>query len=121
MPTSIGCDAVRLSLDRFRQAYDAGSVERLMALYSADARENGTRGWSGIRQLYVRWFDETSGRRIRFNGIAIRLEDRDRCLASAGYHVGYRDTSGRGVERSGTIEFVFERRETDFRIVRLDY
>ena len=121
-PAAAGpCGGAARTLDRFRQAYDAGALERLLALYSADARENQRSGWSAIRQLYADWFGETSGRRMAFHGTAVRTAGRNRCAVSSGFRVRYRDRTGRPVERSGTIEFLLERRESDLRILRVSY
>ncbi|RKT45278.1 hypothetical protein [Thiocapsa rosea] len=118
---AVGCEPIAGALDRFRRAYNQGSLEILMALYSPDAQENETRGWSGIRRLYLRWFDETSDRRITFSGIRIVPEGKKRCGARAGFSVSYRDTQGRSVERTGTIAILFDGRGEDARIVRISY
>ncbi|MFB1488251.1 MULTISPECIES: hypothetical protein [unclassified Thiocapsa] len=118
---AVGCEPIAGALDRFRLAYSQGSLGLLMALYSADAQENETRGWSGIRRLYLRWFDQTSDRRITFSGIRIVPEGKKRCGARAGFNVSYRDSQGRSVERTGTIAILFDGRGEDARIVRISY
>lgn len=116
-----GCESIGGALDRFRRAYNAVALDRLMALYSADAQENETRGRSGIRQLYVSWFDQTSDRRIAFSGARIGPDGKGRCSARAGFSVRYRDARGRSVDRTGTIEILFDGRGADARILRISY
>ncbi|EGV20621.1 J domain-containing protein [Thiocapsa marina] len=120
-PEIPGCEPTAGVLDRFRSAYNAGALDRLMALYSANAQENETRGRSGIRQLYVRWFDQTSDRRIVFAGTRIRPEGNGRCGARAGFSVSYRDAQGRKIDRTGTIDILFDGRGADARILRIAY
>jgi hypothetical protein len=118
---TVGCESIAGALDRFRRAYNDGSVDRLMALYSASAQENETRGRSGIRQLYLSWFDQTSDRRIAFSGARIRPEGNGRCGARAGFSVRYRDAQGLRVSRTGTIDILFDGRGADARILRISY
>ncbi|NCA71385.1 MAG: hypothetical protein EOM91_15080 [Sphingobacteriia bacterium] len=118
---AVGCDPIAGALDRFRLAYSQGALGLLMALYSADAQENETRGWSGIRRLYLRWFDQTSDRRITFSGIRIVPEGKKRCGARAGFSVSYRDAQGRRVDRTGTMAMLFDVRGADARILRISY
>lgn len=116
-----GCEPIAGALDRFRRAYNSGALEHLMALYSADAQENQTRGRSGIRELYLRWFDQTSERRIAFSGARIGPEGKGRCGARAGFSVRYRDAQGRRVDRTGTIDILFDGTGADARILRVSY
>jgi ketosteroid isomerase-like protein len=115
------CEPIAGVLERFRRAYNTGALDRLMALYSAAAQENETRGRSGIRQLYLRWFDQTSERRIAFSGADIHLQGEGRCGARAGFSVRYRDAQGRWVDRTGTITILFDGRGADARILRISY
>ncbi len=103
------CSGVSTVLARFRQAYQSGAVDRLVNLYSIDAREKSALGRDMIRRLYANWFIGTSERDITFTSINKQPNPRGLCRVSANFNLSYRDGEGRHRAQSGVIDFLFKR------------
>lgn len=119
--TTTGCDSVVGVLERFGMAYDAGSLDVLMALYAEDARERGVQGRPGIRRLYARLFETTFERRISFFGAKARVAEHGQCGLRARFRVTYQTSDGRPVEQAGTIDVLLDRDSPAARIQSISY
>jgi N-acetylglutamate synthase-like GNAT family acetyltransferase len=117
------CQGVTEALQRFQQAYQAGALDRFMALYSPRARENELATWFAIRQTYADWFAKTSARRITFDQLQVQpISETARCAAIAIFRVSYLDEQARLVTKAGVIEVLFEQPGSDEpRILRIRY
>lgn len=119
--TTTGCDSVLGVLERFRMAYNAGSLDPLMALYAEDARERGVQGSPAIRRQYARLFETTSNRRITFFGAKARVAEQGQCGLRARFRVTYRTSDGKPVEQAGTLDVLLDRAGQAARILSISY
>ncbi len=118
----LDCNPVAQRLNTFQQAYNAGAINELMALYSPESRENDLVNWLSIRHTYADWFRKTSARRIAFEQLHVQpTADQDRCAAIAVFQVSYLDSQAKLVTQAGVIKFLFEQRGADWYILRVRY
>ncbi|WP_200389485.1 J domain-containing protein [Thiocapsa imhoffii] len=115
------CAATASRLDAFQHAYNAGALEQLMALYAANANENGTQGRSAIAALYRDWFATTSERRLRFTSVRTRAEDGGRCGLRARFLLRYLNERGLSINRNKSIDILFDGAGADARILEFRY
>jgi hypothetical protein len=116
----LDCTLVPAQLQRFQHAYDAGDLTQLMALYSADARENDLENWATIQKTYAEWFIKTTQRRMQFTKLHIK-QTNTHCAAVVLYQVRYNNEQQHITTQTGLIEFLFEQRSTTLHILRVRY
>lgn len=116
------CGAVPELLRSFQRYYQAGILDRFMALYSPHAKENDLPNWFAIRQTYADWFSKTSARRITFEQLQVEPTTRDdRCAAIALFQVSYLDAQSLLVTKAGVIQLLLEQDGGGLRILRARY
>ncbi|NEV61804.1 DnaJ domain-containing protein [Thiorhodococcus minor] len=117
------CGTVPELLRHFQRNYQAGTLDRFMALYSPHAKENDLANWFAIRQTYLDWFRKTSARRIAFEQLQFEPTAKgDRCAAIALFQVSYLDAQSLLVTKAGVIQLLLEHDDGGgLRILRLRY
>ncbi|QIK38092.1 J domain-containing protein [Caldichromatium japonicum] len=122
VPPADGCQTAWQLLERFKNAYQDGALDQLMALYSPLARENDLAGWFAIRQTYETWFRITVRRQIDFDQIQIQpLPERQGCTLRARYQAAYLDQQARIVTQSGELDLLLEAKGPEWLILRARY
>ncbi|EXJ13699.1 J domain-containing protein [Imhoffiella purpurea] len=121
-PDATVCRQATALMQRFQQAYQSGSLDGLMALYSPLAKENDLGTWFAIRQTYRHWFASTRARRIDFEQLQVKpTANGGRCAAIAIFKVVYLDLDSKLAQRDGVIEVLLEPKGSDLRILRMRY
>lgn len=121
-PNAGRCISAANVLERFKEAYQEGALDRLMALYSPLARENDLANWFDIRRAYDAWFQLTLLRRIDFNQIQVQsLPDGQRCVIRTRYQVAYLDQGARLVTQSGDLDLLLESKGAEWLILEARY
>lgn len=116
------CTTVPEILRRFQRSYQSGDLDRFMALYSPQARENDQATWFAIRQTYAAWFSKTSARRITFDQLQVEpISGSERCAVLAVFQVSYLDSNALLATKAGIIQLLLEPQDGQLRILRVRY
>jgi general secretion pathway protein A len=107
-------------IDEFRSAYEARDVDRLLALFTADASENGRRGLDAIGAAYRASLPGFSEVRYAMPRFSVEPHGA-RAAVRAPFVISYRKQTGASGEVRGQAEWELERREGHPRIVALNY
>ncbi len=107
-------------IDEFRAAYEARDVDRLIALFAADAAENGRRGLDLIAAAYRASLGGVED--IRYTLRSLAVDARGQVTeVRAPFVITFRQPGGTRNEIRGTAEWKLEQRDGRPRIVELNY
>lgn len=113
-------EAARDLVDAYVAAYEARDVEKLVALFASDARQNGRVGRESIGEEYRRAFSQLAAANYELEDLEI--EERDKSLILRGpFEIAYRYVSGSSGKMQGTASWEISTRDGKPRIVTFDY
>jgi ketosteroid isomerase-like protein len=107
-------------VEEFRAAYEARNIDRILALFAADAAENGRQGRDAIAAGYRASLPALGELRYRLPGLAVESQGEHAQVRSP-FVLTYRQADGGAVELHGEAEWALERRDGHAQIVTLNY
>ena len=112
---------VRLFLANYIDRYVRKDVHGFLALFSSKAIQNGKDGLEKIREIYVRFFDQSEELTYRLDDIKVSINGSE-AEAMVRYQVIQR-LKNRGGEKlwNGNLRWVLVKEEGVLRIITLDY
>jgi len=113
-------EAARELVDAYVEAYEARDVDKLVALFATDARQNGRVGRAMIGDEYRRAFSQLADASYQIE--ELEIEERDTSLVLRGpFAIAYRYLSGGSGTMQGTASWEIATRDGKPRIVTFDY
>lgn len=108
------------TMKRYANAYRQGNLEKLMLLFSDEALSNNRRDLSAIRRDYSLLFSSFTIRRLYFYDLYWDLKGSTANVVSR-YELWLKSrTSSQSSQLTGTIRFVFQKRNGEVRIATID-
>jgi len=113
-------EAARELVEAYVEAYEARDVDKLVALFASDARQNGRVGREMIGEEYRRAFSQLADASYQIE--ELEIEERDKSLVLRGpFEIAYRYLSGGSGTMQGTASWEIGTRDGEPRIVTFDY
>ncbi len=121
-PKGLNRQEIDALLDEYRDAYEKGDVERLMATLSQQVREKGTLDYQTIRSLYAKGFAGREQIIYRLKNVEVQMIG-DHASVSAQYLISARnaDQPHRSITTSGRIEWKVQREGAKPKIMAINY
>lgn len=107
-------------LAHFRASFEAGRLQQLLGLFSAEPRENENRGRSWFRSSYGQLFENTRSRSLQLDFSDSYSEDGVvRLVGRYRMHIVYAD--GRSASGRGPVQYSLIPRDGEWKISAIDY
>ena len=101
--------------------YEAGDLERLVSLFSANAEADGAKGLTRIRKDYAALFETTDMRQLRIGELRWQ-QDKDMVAGSGNFSVSvWRKNGGKPVVQSGVLRIDVVRKSGELLITKLSH
>jgi hypothetical protein len=108
------------TVDDFRRAYEQRNLERLGALFAADARKGDLAGRDAILADYQRFF--ANARDLLYSQPSAAVEQHgDHVIVRAPFEITYKDAENRPIEVRGTAAWTLVRLDGSTLIRSLDF